>query len=408
MSVTRAGTRVSVGTHVPAPLVVGACFLVAALEGFDIQAFGVAAPKLVESLHLSSSQQGYAASIAMFGLVVAAFLGGYLADHTGRRSILVGSVLTFGIASALTASAHTYPTLLGFRLLTGFGFGGALPNIIAIAAEISEPKRRGFTTSAMFCGMPIGGATVALLVSLAGSQIGWQQLFLLGGILPLILAPALWLIVPESTQISAESEENAANKSNIIAKMFGDGRLMPTLLFWTANFLTLLVLYLLLNWLPTLVVASHHTAIEGANAAIGLNLLGALGGLAIGFTCDHFGHRRVLVLTYSALSIAIVGLAYSTTAASIFYFSSACGFFVLGAQYSLYGVAPALYPEAVRGVAAGAAVSVGRVGSIVGPFLAGQLRQAGWPPGQVFLALAPVAITAAFSIFFMENRRYNS
>ncbi len=49
----------------------------------------------------------------------------------------------------------------------------------------------------------------------------------------------------------------------------------------------------------------------------------------------------------------------------------------MGAQFSLYAVAHALYPPALRGAGAGAAVGVGRLGSIAGPLVAGELRAAG-------------------------------
>ena len=67
----------------------------------------------------------------------------------------------------------------------------------------------------------------------------------------------------------------------------------------------------------------------------------------------------------------------------------------MGAQFSLYAVAPMLYPAHLRGAGAGAAVAVGRLGSIAGPLIAGELRNAGFSPGEVFLTMTPVALAAA-------------
>src|SRR5689334_20693863 len=95
-----------------AGLVVFVCFLIAAVEGYDIQAFGVAAPWRIPDLGLDPAQQGWAGSAAMIGLVIGAFAGGWLADRHGRKPVLLGSVAAFGLFSLLTATAHSYEALL--------------------------------------------------------------------------------------------------------------------------------------------------------------------------------------------------------------------------------------------------------------------------------------------------------
>jgi len=73
----------------------------------------------------------------------------------------------------------------------------------------------------------------------------------------------------------------------------------------------------------------------------------------------------------------------------------------IGALYVLYGLAPGLYPVQVRSAAAGASVAVGRFGSILGPLVAGGLRQAGWSAGHVLGAMVPVALVAGSAIVAM-------
>ena len=82
--------------------------------------------------------------------------------------------------------------------------------------------------------------------------------------------------------------------------------------------------------------------------------------------------------------------------------SGAVGFCLLGANYALYGVAPAYYPRAIRGTGSGASIAVGRVGSIVGPLLAGLLIGGGtsaaascntWCPWQRSPRLAVFALS---------------
>ena len=384
-------------------LAIGICFLVAALEGYDIQAFGVAAPKLIPQLGLGPAEQGWAASAAMVGLVAAAFVGGWLADRVGRKPVLVGSVLIFGLGSLWTAFIHDYEMLLAARLVTGLGFGGALPNLIAMAAELSPPGRRGATTSAMFCGMPVGGTAVALVTRLAGDGLDWRAIFLVGGALPLLVVPLIILWLPET-----RPERKAATSTSMFKEILGRDRIGPTLLLWTANFLTLIVLYLMLNWLPTLIVAKGHAATDGAAASLMFNLFGVAGALLVGFLVDRAGYRWSLLVIYALLAGMMFALAGAGQVTALVVFAAAAGFLVHGGLYSLYGLPPRLYPPSVRAAGAGAAVGIGRFGSIVGPVLAGELRHAGWPPGQVFGAMLPVVLVAGAAVVALTYLSPNS
>jgi MFS transporter, AAHS family, 3-hydroxyphenylpropionic acid transporter len=116
---------------------------------------------------------------------------------------------------------------------------------------------------------------------------------------------------------------------------------------------------------------------------------------------DRIGVRWSLLAAYAGLAASIWALSLSADLAGIFVFSGAVGFLSLGAQYVVYGLAPLLYPASVRAAGAGAAVGIGRFGSILGPLLAGELRQAGWSAAKVLSAVAPAALVAGGAIFIL-------
>ena len=379
-----------------AAAIVVLCFLIAVLEGYDIQAFGVAAPLLVAELGLDAGQQGFAASIAMIGLIAGAFIGGSSTDRLGRRPVLAASVLIFGAGSVWTGLVEGYGALLAARAVTGLGFGGALPLLIAVAAEVGPPARRALTTSFMFCGMPIGGACVSVFAGLSSGADAWRWIFIVGGVLPLLLALAIMRVLPETRPAQADDREDA------LEALFGSGRAVATLLLWGANFLTLVTLYLMLNWLPSLVVATGQSPAVGATAALFFNLVGAAGALTFGWMADRYGIRGPLPLGYAALAVAMLLLAGSASVAAILLFAAACGFFTLGTQYLLYGLPPAIYRAGARGIGAGASVAVGRIGSIAGPMLAGMARQAGASPAEVLRMLVPVAVIAGAAALLLS------
>ena len=76
---------------------VSLCMAVAVLEGFDIQAMGVAAPRLAPEFGLGASQMGWVFSVSNIGLVIGAAFGGWLADRVGRKPVFIGAVATFGV-----------------------------------------------------------------------------------------------------------------------------------------------------------------------------------------------------------------------------------------------------------------------------------------------------------------------
>jgi AAHS family 3-hydroxyphenylpropionic acid transporter len=421
------------------------CFLVAVLEGFDIQAMGVAAPKLGAELKLAKDVLGEALAASNLGLVLGAILGGWLADRLGRKAVLIGAVLGFGAFTLLTMQARSFDVLFAARLGAGFGFGAALPNIMALAAEVAPSGKRGSTGTMMFCGMPLGGGLVAL-VSWLSAGLDWRHLFLLGGLAPLLLAPLILVLMteaarPEPTEASAglswrwlaliplyaafyvvlrwvgdlpgmASIRNLTPWLAILptalgaymavhrGALFGHGRGLQSVLLWLVFFPTLLILYLVLNWLPTLVIAKGF-AKDASLASVWFNFASVVGALILGRLVDRFGLRWPMIGAYAGLMTSLLFLARTTDLTWIMVLSGMVGFCVLGANYALYGAAASYYPAEARGRGAGAAVAWGRLGSVVGPLVGGVLLQAGQSAGTVVSAMAPFAIVALVGVVLL-------
>lgn len=378
-----------------ATLVVALCFAIAVLEGFDIQAMGVTASKIGPAYHLTKEAMGWILTASNIGLVIGASLGGWIADKIGRKPLLVGSVIVFGVFTFVTTLAFDYNSLFAIRLATGLGLGAAMPNLIAIASEISPPGKRASTTTLMFIGMPVGGASSALFVASLPHDFDWKLIFYIGGVLPLVLTPILMRMLPETR---AAHEEKPAN---VIDALFGGGRAPASLLLWIAFIPTLLILYLMLGWLPTLVAGKGLTGPAPSQASLFFNVGSVFGGIILGRIVDKVGHRWPLTLSFVGLVGAMFALATATGYLPVMALSALVGMFCLGAQYALYGVAPQYYPPSVRGTGAGASVAMGRLGSIAGPLVAGSLLGAGKSATEVLQALVPVAAVAGAAVFLL-------
>jgi MFS transporter, AAHS family, 3-hydroxyphenylpropionic acid transporter len=360
---------------------------------------GVAAPRLAPEFGLSRGQMGWVFAISNIGLVFGAAFGGWLADRVGRKPVFIAAVATFGLFTLGVALASNFPMLFLLRFLAGVGFGGALPNMMAIATELSAPRKRAQTAAIMFCGMPIGGGFSALLTQVLRPDVDWRVLFVVGGVLPMLLLPALWLWMAETLRPSEHKVEKRDWWDDVL---FGGGRKWPTLLLWTAFLPTVLILYLILNWLSSLVVAKGFAATVAPQSAIAFNFIAVPGAILFARLVDKYGTRTPLVVAYVGLIATLVALGPATSLGMIVFLSGMVGFFLLGANYALYGVAASYYPLEMRGTGSGASVAVSRVGSIIGPLLGGVLLGGGATATSVVQYMAPIAAVAGVAVVVLS------
>lgn len=379
--------------------IIALCAAIAMLEGYDIQAMGVAAPRMMPALHLNQQQAGWALSANMIGLVIGALIGGRLADRIGRRPVLAVSVAAFGLFSLATAWANGFESLIAIRIAVGLGLGGAMPNLIAIAAEVTPLGKRTAVTTIVFCGMSLGGAASAVLARYAVG-LDWRWIFILGGAAPLLLAPAVGLLLPETRADAGAGRASSAK--GVFDALFGEGRVWATLPLWVAYALSLIILYLMLNWLPLLVTAKGLAKADAPLASLAFNLSSLVGAPLMGALVDRYGVRWPMAAGYVGVVVAMSLLASASGFGPVVALSGLAGFFVIGVQFCLYGLSPSYYPASVRGTGAGAAVAVGRLGSIAGPLVAGYLLGGGASASQVVEAMAPVALVAGAAVVMLS------
>lgn len=390
--------------------VLGLCLVVAVLEGLDLQSTGVAAPRMAREFGLSVHQLGIAFSAGMLGLLPGAMLGGRLADLVGRKRVLLISMVAFGAFSLLTAQTSTFATLLIARLLTGLGLGGAMPNLIALSAEAVPQRLRNTAVSVMYCGMPLGGALAALIGVLSAGDTEWRHIFYAGGFGPLLIAPAILAWLPESrayASASSNAQVMHGGPPPTLRVLFGDGRAAVTAQIWISFFCTLIVLYFLLNWLPSLIVSRGLTRSQAGVTQILFNVGSVVGVLATGTLMDRVRPMRVAGAVYAGIAVSLLMLAGASNMLWLSVSVLLAGMGVVGAQSMLYALSATSYETVMRGTGVGAAVAAGRIGSIVGPLAAGQLLAGGASATTVIAASIPVTVVAAIGALLAMGRTKN-
>jgi AAHS family 4-hydroxybenzoate transporter-like MFS transporter len=406
------------------------CAAVLFLDGFDTQAIGYVAPALAKEWGLTKSALGPVFSAGLFGLMIGALVFGPLADRIGRKNIIIFSTLAFGLGTLMTAFIQDVGTLLAIRFLTGLGLGGAMPNAVAMTSEFSPHRRRATMVMIMFCGFSVGAALGGLLAAALIPQFGWRSVFVVGGVAPLLLAPILALRLPESVRFLALTGRAHERVAELLARidpkaafapgtlfvvhepglaglpvlhLFRDGRTLATLLLWVVFFMSLLDLYFLSNWLPT--VLNDLGASVSASAVIGsmLQIGGVVGTFALGSVIDRFSFRALaLVYLMAVFAVGAIGqLGHSIVFVTMAIF--AAGFCIVGGQIAANALAATFYPTSMRATGVGWALGIGRVGSIVGPLVGGALLTMKWSTGSVFIAAASAALCAALAAFSLSR-----
>jgi AAHS family 3-hydroxyphenylpropionic acid transporter len=387
-------------------LLVAICTVVAMLEGFDTQAMSIAASMIMADFAIDRSQMGVIFACGQAGMVLGAVLGGLAGDAFGRRNAMLLGVLCFGIFCTATVALTGFFTLALARGIVGIGIGLVLPNLISIAAECAPARHRGKMISIVLAGLPGGGMIVALIGSAYLGIWGWRSLFYIGGLIPLILLVPICLLPNYRPEKLGRFTQTNTQR---VQALFGESRTLTTLLLWVALSLTAALLYMVVSWLPSLLTQrGYGLQISNLSSAM-ITGGGCIGSLAAGFFIDRFGHSRVLPLLYVGIAIGICGVIFAVDSNFILVSAFILGFFGVGSFYSLNGVSPFYYPAAFRSFGTGAAVGIGRMGSVVGPLAAGFVLQNGigpFPAGpNAMLPIAlPVTLLACIAVLLVTRR----
>lgn len=417
--------------------VLALCVLVAMLDGFDTQAIAFVAPVLAAQWNIPMTQFSAAFGVGLLGLTIGALVFGPVADRIGRKKVLLICTVAFGGFALATAWATSLNSLLILRLLTGIGLGGALPNIIAMTAEYAPTRLRATAVTVMFCGFPLGSVLGGFLAAKMIPLWGWESVFVLGGVLPLLALPLLAASLPESVRflvthnrapdrvaaildhVTATPGSHSPAQAYFVPEqkvsgftgkhLFTEGRAGTTLLLWVAFFCNLLVMYFLVNWLPALLKQGGYPLDAAIYATSTLNGGGVVGGIVLGRMIDRMGPYVILGSCY-AMAAAFIGVVAGAggNAALLYPALFMVGIGVVGAQIGLNAVASGLYPTGLRSTGIGWALGVGRLGSILGPTVGGLLLAQNWAPNailQVSLWPSLLASVAVFLLGIVVSRR---
>jgi AAHS family 4-hydroxybenzoate transporter-like MFS transporter len=376
-------------------------FFMVMADGYDIGAAAFAAPALIREWHVSPQALGGLFSAGLFAGLFGPPILGWISDHYGRRSALIGGLLFFGAFSWASILAQNLQTLVILRFIAGIGIAGVLPIATALVNEYAPRRFRATLFILMFSGVTFGGGLPGVIASRYMATEGWQILFWVGGLAPIFVAIIAMFVLPESIKFLSLKRERYPQLVRQIERMqpglnldpnadytiggednrekFSYGAIFKgrlayiTPMFWLSNAINLMIFYFVNQWMPT-ILSNNGVPVEHAVLAVtGFQFAGTLAGLIIMRPLDKFGFIPVPILFACAIPIIVcIGFSGLSEGLTILLVSAA-GFCLLGLQFGNIATETNMYPTYIRSWGVGSCFGAGRVGSVIGPIVGGYL-----------------------------------
>ncbi len=384
---------------------------------------------LRDQWHLGGMQMSWVFAVWFLGLMLGAFGFGRIADRFGRKPVFLGSLLIYGVFTALTAAAPSYGWLLALRLLTAIGVGAEYAAINATISELIPRLVRGRASALVMNFWSVGAILAALLslvlLAVLPPQIAWRAVFGFGALIALMTL-VLRRFLPESPRwLESRGESAAAMRIvNRIARgrirfpshPHAAGRTMSqpeasaglgTLLRQypgrlalgcTLDFAEAAGYYGLFAFLPLVVLPALKLDADALPWFYLFGNIGALaGGLAVAWLLESWGRKPTVTTCYGLTALAMLGLAAVSSWGTAWIFA---GFIVanLLATASWVGAYPTfteLFPTSLRSTGTGTSIAVGRLGALIAPFLVSAIG------GRYGIAAAVLLLTGFWLLGFV-------
>ncbi|WP_109479396.1 MFS transporter [Paraburkholderia sp. C35] len=405
------------------------CLMAMLVDGFDIQVITYVAPVLTHEFGVERAMLGPVFSSGLLGTTLGALIFGALGDRVGRKRVLCSCILTFAICSLGTITATGIGTLMVWRFISGLGLGGLTPLTVAYVAEFCPARFKVPAAMITTSGYAIGAAGGGLIAAYMIPALGWRSVFVFGGVAPLLILAAIFVLLPQSivdlarrgrsdlvakaiNQIAPTVSVDPDAKLSLserevgfpIKRLFTEGRTSRTIVLWVMFFANILSLYFMVSWLPTIAHSSGIDLADSVRAAAFMQVGSVLGTFSLAALVRRLDPFTMIgigmgggALTQVLLAFAGSSIAYFTTIAFL------AGFFVIGTQTGANAVSAFAYPPSLRSTGVGWALGIGRSGAILGPTLGGVLMALGWPTRDLLLVAAGPALFASLLAFVLSR-----
>ena len=418
-------------------LIILLCFFIALFDGFDTQAVAFTAPAIIDAFQLEAKALAPVLTAGIIGMTIGAMCLGILGDKLGRRKTLILCIFIFAISTLFTAFVTHLNHIFILRVIAGLGMGGATPVLLALAAEYSPKRYKGLVTTGVLLALPAGAMLGGLLAAKIMPIWGWQSIYIIGGVVPLLFLVILFFVLPESLEylrqkptalnkqtiekilnkISAEKihlDENnfhstteSKEKTAKLSILFQQGLAKTTIGVWGTYFFNWVAWFMLLSWLPTILKQAGLDPSNAPYASVTVNAAFIVFAIPLAYFLPKLNTVKILSFMFiCGIAIAIaLGLTIQSQQWGLIFVLIACaGFGIGGQQLALNYLVVASYPTEVRATAIGWAIGMGRFGAIIGSAIGGLILASFGIQGY-FMSLA-IPLVIAFICILIIRKSY--
>ncbi|MGL4832457.1 MAG: MFS transporter [Propionibacteriaceae bacterium] len=413
-------------------LIVAMMVLLTALDGFNVQSISFAAPGISRSWGIEKAALGVVLSSELAGMAIGSLMIGRIADRFGRRPVILGGLVIMGLGMGLCSSAGSVGMLTAWRVLTGVGVGGMLAVGNATVAEFCHASKRPLGSALMAGGFPLGAVLGGLIsTSLLAGGSDWHSVFLVGCIGSILMIPVAFWLIPESpSYVVGKGGPQALGRVNKILARLGQPQvealagesaekvtlksvatpalLLSTALLTATYFFHSVTFYFFVKWIPKFVVGFGLATTQASKVLVWCNVGGVLGSIALSLLTLKLRPIRLVISMLLASVVGVSMLAFISSGPHTLLFLTLLAFivgFVMNAAIvGSYGLMALTFPTAVRASGTGLVIGIGRIGSVIGPILAGVLLQSGLGLGGVALLMALGSLVGALAAVLLARR----
>jgi AAHS family 4-hydroxybenzoate transporter-like MFS transporter len=399
------------------------------VDGYDVAVMSLSVPLVSHEWGIPAARFGYALSSVLLGLSVGAAFIAPLGDRLGRRTLLIFAMALVGLTTAITSTSGSPEQFVLWRFLTGVGLGVSIPNCNAWTAEYVPARGRATFLVIMNAAINAGGFCAGFILPVVFAHWGWRGAFLIGGVLPLLIAAAILVSAPESLKFllvrrprdprigailrriapdidpatplaRAEPAPPASRWS--LAELLSPAFRRRTFVLWGVVIANLFTMYLLVSWLPTLLQSAGWPLNDALRGAVMIQAGGVLGGLVLSAFMSRGSTAPALfaVCVVAAVCLALFRIAPpGITWVALILMGVGTG----GAQLALNVLSTAYYPPAIKATGMSWAGVVGNAGSLLAPIVGGWIIGMGFSAVNILSMIAVPALVCACGVLFMRR-----